>query len=426
MALVGLILTFVVLLLIGVPVAITMFGASLVYILLDPTVHLASVASKAIGGISSYSLLALPLYILTGELMNSLGITQRLFNFPLSLVGHIRGGLAHVNILASMLFAGMSGAAIADTAGLGKIELKVMEDEGYDKGFSAAITAASSTVGPIIPPSNTMVIYAVVAEVSIARLFLGGLLPGLIMGGLMIVYVSLVACKRYNLPTRPRADFRTVVNSTQQAILPLLTPVIIIMGIVTGFTTATEAGAIAVIYALFLGVVYRKLDFSELLETLKRSAYTTIKICFIVTGSAIFGWVVTLAQIPNLAADFLVTAGASKWLVLIIINVGLLFLGCFLSITASILIATPTLVVIADVYNIDLVHLGVLMTLNLTIGLLTPPVGWNLYIVSELAKISFSQMVKSVMPLLIPLLISLLVITYFPQTVIWLPNLLIK
>jgi len=426
MELVALLITFVVLLLLGVPVAMTMFGASIVYIFMDPTLHLANIASRVIGGVSGYSLLALPLYILAGEIMNAAGITKRLFNFPLSLIGHIKGGLAHVNILASMLFAGMSGAAIADTAGLGKIELKAMKDEGYDREFSAAITAASSTVGPIIPPSTTLIVYAVVAEVSVARLFLGGLLPGVIMGILMMLYVHFIATKKYELPARLKADRATRIRGTKAAILPLLTPLIIILGIVSGLTTATEAGAVAVMYSLFLSYLYNRFTFRALLNMLKDSSYTTIKICFIVIASAIFGWVITMAQIPNLVSGFLLDAGISKWLVLIIINIGLLFLGCFLSITSSILIATPTLVVIAQVYHIDLIHLGVLMTLNLTIGLLTPPVGWNLYIISELANIPFSRIVKAVVPLLLPLLIALLVITYVPETVVWLPSILLK
>lgn len=426
MELIALLFTFFILLLLGIPVAMSMFGASFVYILLDPTLSLANVTTKVLSGVSGYSLLSLPLYIMAGEIMNFAGITRRLFNLPLSIVGHIKGGLAHVNILASMLFAGMSGAAMADTAGLGKIELQAMEEEGYDKGFSAAITAASSTVGPIIPPSTTLIIYAVVAEVSVARLFLGGLLPGIIIGLLMMLYVQFIAVKQYELPTRPKAGRKEKLEAIERAILPCLTPIIIILGIVSGITTATEAGAVAVVYSFGLSYYYNRFSFQDFLDILKNSSYTTIKICFIVIASGLFGWVITIAQIPALLSEFLFAAGVSKWLLLILINICLLFLGCFLSITSSILIATPTLIVLASAYNIDLVHLGIIMTLNLTIGLLTPPVGWNLYIVSELAGISFGRMVKSVLPLLIPLLIALILMTYFPQTVLWLPNMLLN
>ncbi len=426
MELMIMLVAFIIFLLMGVPVAMTMLGSSLVYIFLNPTINLANVTTLILKGVSGYSLLALPLYIMAGEIMNSAGITRRLFNLPLSIIGHIKGGLAVVNILASMLFAGMSGAAIADTAGLGKIELQAMEEEGYDRGFSAAITAASSTVGPIIPPSTTLIVYAVVAEVSVARLFIGGFLPGMILGLMMILYVLFIASRQYDFPTRARQDRSEKARAIKEAFFPLLTPLIIILGIVSGITTATEAGAVAVIYTLGLSYYYNRFSLKDFLDILKRSSYTTIKICFIVIASGLFGWVITIAQIPAILSDFLLTVGISKWLLLIIINACLLLLGCFLSITSSILIATPTLVALAAIYNIDLIHLGIIMTLNLTIGLLTPPVGWNLYIVSELAGISFDRMVKSVLPLLIPLFIALLVMTYVPGTVLWLPNLLLK
>jgi tripartite ATP-independent transporter DctM subunit len=318
----------------------------------------------------------------------------------------------------------MSGAAIADTAGLGKIEIEAMREEGYDLGFSAAVTAASSSIGPIIPPSTTMIIYATAAEVSVARLFLGGLLPGILMGVIMMLYVALVATKTYDFPSRPRASGRQKLIAFKEAILPMFAPILIIMGIVTGITTATEAGAVAVIYSTGLCYFYSRPSVSEFKNIIKQAAYTTIQICFIVIASALFGWVITMARVPDLVAGYLFNLGASKWVILALINLCLLFLGCFLSITSAILIATPTLMGLAAIYNIDLVHLGVLMTLNLTIGLLTPPVGWNLYIVSGLANISFERMVKASIPFLIPLFISLLAITYFDQIVLWLPNLI--
>lgn len=421
-----LVITFFILLLLGVPVAMTMLGSSLIYILLDPSIKLANVTTKILNGVSGYSLLALPLYIMVGEIMNSAGITRRLFNLPLAIIGHVKGGLAYVNILASMIFAGMSGAAIADTAGLGKIELQSMKEENYDLGFSAAITAASSTVGPIIPPSTTMIVYAVVAEVSVARLFIGGFLPGIVIGLIMMLYVRVVSARQYNLPTRPKAANAQIIKAVKEAFLPCLTPIIIISGIVTGITTATEAGAVAVVYTLALSYYYNRFSLKDFMLIIKNSVNTTIKICFIVIASSVFGWVITMAQIPALISNFLFSVGIEKWLILILINLLLLFLGCFLSITSSILIATPTLVVLAHAYNIDLVHLGIIMTLNLTIGLVTPPVGWNLYIVSELAGISFNKMVRSVLPFLIPLLISLIIMTYFPATVLWLPGLIFR
>ena len=424
MELIALLVVFGVLMVLGVPVAVTMFGASIVYIMLNDTISLANIATKVLSGVSGQSLLALPLYVMAGEIMNQAGITRKLFNLPMAFIGHIKGGLAHVNILASMLFAGMSGAAIADTAGLGKIEMQAMEEEGYDTGFSAAVTAASSCIGPIIPPSTTMIVYAVAAEVSVARLFMGGLVPGIIMGLLMMAYVYFFSSRKYNLPTREKASAKERVKAVKEAILPCITPVIIILGITTGITTATESGALAVIYSVALCYFYTRFNFKQFVEMIKTAGMTTVQICFIVCASALFGYVVTMARVPDIVADFMFNLGASKWVILLLINICLLFLGCFLSITSAILIATPTLVVLANMYGIDLVHLGVIISLNLTIGLLTPPEGWNLYIVSGLAGISFERMVKSVIPFLIPLIVSLLIITYCDQTVLWLPNLL--
>lgn len=426
MALTLLIVSFGLFLITGLPVAMAMFGSSIVYVLADPSLSISNVASKALNGLDSYSLLALPLYIFAGEIMNGSGVTRRLFNFPLSWIGHVKGGLAHVNVISSMIFAGMSGSAVADAAGLGKIQLKAMKDEGYDTHFSAGIVAAAAMIGPIIPPSTTMVVYAVIAEVSIAKLFIGGLLPGIIMGILMMLYTALVADRKYRFPTRPRSTAADKAKATKEACLSLLTPLIIILGIVSGVVTATEAGAVAVVYALFLYFLYNRFDFSHMLNMFQEGAHTTVKICFIVMGASIFGWVVTFSQIPEMISGFLLGIGVGKWTILLLINIGLLIMGTFLSITSSQLIATPTLVVLAGAYQIDLVHLGVVMTLNLTIGLLTPPVGWVLYIVKDLAELSFNEMVKAILPFLVPLLIALLVITYIPQTVMFLPDLLIK
>ena len=268
-----------------------------------------------------------------------------------------------------------------------------------------------------------MIVWATAAEVSVARLFIGGLLPGIIMAVTMMLYVSLVASRKYAMPTRPKASWRERGVAFKESLLPMLTPAIIIMGIVTGICTATEAGAVACVYSIGLNYYYTRFTFKQLLATLKTAFAMVSKICFIVAASALFGWVITMAQIPALISGFLISVGASKWVVLILINIVLLFMGCFLSITSSILIAAPTLVVLAQMYGIDLIQLGVIVTLNLTIGLLTPPVGWNLYIMTEVAEISFSDMVKATIPMLIPLVISLLIITYIPQAVLWLPNL---
>ena len=422
MALIMLLVVFAILMFLGAPVAITMIGSSLVYILLEPSMNFSNVATKIVTSVTGTSLITLPLFIMAGEIMNSSGVTERLFRFPLTLIGHIRGGLAHVNVLASMLFAGMSGAAIADTAGLGKIEMDIMEKEGYDKGFSAGITAASSTIGPIIPPSNTLVVYAVAVEVSVGRLFMGGILPGVVMGLLLMLYIALVA-KRKNLPKREKATWGERGVALCQAFFPMLTPVILLTGICTGIMTATEAGAICVLYALILNFIYNGFHLKQLQEILTNSFVTMAQICFIVMASGLFGWTITLANLPNMVAEFLYTLGTQRWMILLLINVLLLFMGCFLSINASLMIAAPILVVLAQMYDIDLVHLGIIVTLNLTIGLLTPPVGWNLYIMSSVANISYKDMVKASLPFVVVLFIVLMIITYCEPIVTWLPNL---
>ncbi len=423
MALFALLASFALLMYLGTPVAATMIGSSLVYILVRPDLSLATVATKMVAGISSSSLVSLPLFIMAGEIMNSSGVTKRLFEFPLALIGHVKGGLAHVNILASMLFAGMSGAAIADTAGLGKIEMEAMESEGYETGFSAAITAASSTIGPIIPPSNTMIIYACAAEVSVAKLFMAGMLPGILMGVVLMIYVALVAHTK-GLPTRPKAGGRERLIACKEAVLPCMLPVIIIAGICTGICTATEAGAVAVIYALLLDIFYNGFDLKHLQHVMENAFTTMAQICFIVMASSLFGWAITMAQVPTVIGDFLFSLGTNKWVILLLINLMLLVMGCFLSINATILIVMPVLITLCGMYDISLIHMGVIVTLNLSIGLLTPPVGWNLYIMSGIAKISFAEMVKAVIPSLIALFVSLVIITYCEPLVMFLPNLL--
>lgn len=424
MALIALLISFVVLMIVGTPVAVTMFGSSLLYIFVDSSLSFANVASKVVNGVSGTSLLSLPLFILAGEIMNNGGVTDRLFKFPLALIGHVKGGLAYVNVMASMLFAGMSGSAIADTAGLGKIEMDAMDDAGYEKDFSVAITAASSTIGPIIPPSNTLIVYAVAAEVSVSRLFMGGMIPGVLMGLVLCAYVW-VYSRRHALPAGPRTGMKEKVRAAFEAFFPMLTPVILILGICTGICTATEAGALAVVYATILNCVYeRGLKLKDMKRCLDNAFVTMAQICFIVMASSLFGWVVTLANIPNMVATALYTMGANKYIILLLINLIFLVMGMFLSINASLLIMTPVLVTLAAMYDLSLVHIGIMVTLNLTLGLLTPPVGWNLYIMSAVSGLPFERVVKAIAPTLVALGISLLIITYVPGLVTWLPNML--
>ncbi|MCD8123952.1 MAG: TRAP transporter large permease, partial [Lachnospiraceae bacterium] len=401
----------------GAPVAVTMFGSSLIYIFLEPSLSLANVASKVVNGVTGTSLLSLPLFILAAEIMNNGGVTERLFKFPLAFIGHVKGGLAYVNVLASMLFAGMSGSAIADTAGLGKIEMDAMDNAGYDKEFAVAITASSSSIGPIIPPSNTLIVYAVAAEVSISRLFMGGLIPGCLMGLVLCIYVWLYG-RKHPLPKGERTTAKEKLHATIEAFFPMLTPLILILGICTGVCTATEAGAVAVVYATILNCVYERgfngKDFRRGLDSAK---VTMAQICVIVMASSLFGWTVTLANIPSMVANALYTMGANKYVILLLINIIFLIMGMFLSINASLLIMTPVIVTLASMYDLNLVHLGIMITLNLTLGLLTPPVGWNLYIMTTVSGLPFERVVKAVLPALFALFAALLLITYVPGLV---------
>ncbi len=422
MALTVMVVFFLILMFVGCPIAFSMGLSSLLYILVTGSFSPTILVQRMADAPQSLPLLAIPFFILAGQLMNTGGVTNRLFDFAKSLISHIKGGLAYVNVLASMLFAGMSGSAVADAGGLGAVEIKVMVEEGYDKDFSAAVTAASSTIGPIIPPSIMMVVYGAMAEVSVGRLFVGGFIPGIMMGLFLMAYIHHIARKR-NFPVHRRAPFRNVLKTFLSAFPSLLTPAILLGGILFGVATPTEVGAIAAGYALLLGIAYREIRLKNVIQTLKDAVALTASITFVLAASNIFGWIIIVENIPDMATNFLLHAIRHPILVLFIINVVLLILGCLINPTAIQIMMTPLLVAIASGMGLDLVHLGVIMVFNLSIGLITPPVGWCLYIVSELAKVPISQVTKAILPFIFVLIACLLVITQFPGTVTFLPNL---
>lgn len=416
MAFAALMVVFVFFLAIGAPVAIAMGLASAAYILLGdvaPAIYIFSMV-ESLGGIT---LLAIPFFVLAGEIMNVGGITKRIFSFATLLVGHIRGGLAHVNIVASMFFAGISGSAVADTAGLGRIEIKAMVNAGYSRPFSAAVTAASSCIGPIIPPSILLVLYGSMTEVSIPALFIGGLVPGLALGLFMMVYVYFAAGREGVAPS-PRANLKMIVVSFMRNAPPLATPFVILGGLVLGIVTPTEAGVIAIVYAIIVATVYGEMNWSNLGKMLEEALVTTTQIMFILGMSSLFGWLVTTEQIPQALAQFFGMHDHGAIIFLAVINILLLLLGTFMSLTSILVIFTPTLVGMGTTLGIDPVHLGVVMILNLTIGLITPPVGWCLYIVTEIAEIRFIDTARAIMPFLIPIIAALILVTYVPQLVL--------
>lgn len=410
----------------GVPVAISLAASSLLYVLIDGGVPDIVVMHRMVNGVDSFPLLAVPFFILAGNLMNTAGITNRIFDFAKACVGWMRGGLGHVNVGASVVFAGMSGAAVADAGGLGTIEIKAMRDAGYEPGFSVGITAASSTIGPIVPPSLPMVIYGVVASASIGQLFAAGFIPGLLMALALMIMVAWYA-RRRGYPRDKSFSVSFLGSSFARAFLSLLTPVIIVGGILGGIFTPTEAAIAASAYALLLGVVvYRTLTWPRLLRVSFDTIETTAIVLLIVAGASIFAWILTSNRVTEHFAAAILTVTENPYLILLMINVILLIVGCFMETIAAITILVPVLLPIVVKVGIDPVHFGVIMVLNLMIGLLTPPVGMVLYVLSRVAKVPFETCVAATAPFLVPLVIVLLLVTFIPALSMFLPTLIYR
>ena len=421
MALTILFVLLAVLLVIGVPVAVSLAVASLVYIMIDGLPEVVLVHNM-INGIDSFPLLAIPFFILAGHLMNTAGITTKIFAFARALVGWMHGGLGHVNVGASIIFAGMSGAAVADAGGLGNVEIKAMRDAGYDTDFSVGITAASSTIGPIIPPSLPLVIFGVMASASIGELFAAGLIPGLLMALSLMIMVAIYS-RRRSYPRDAAFDSRRLWVTFKGAFFPLLTPVIVVGGIVTGAFTPTEAAVAAVAYALFLGrAIYRSLNWRHLVRVSIDTIETSAAILMIVAAATIFAWILTANQVATLLGDSLLDLTENKYILVMIIMAMVLLIGMFMETIAAITILVPVLLPIAAKVGLDPVHLGIIVILNLMIGLLTPPVGMVLYVLADVAGVRFEQCVKATMPFLVPLVTVLLLIAFFPQIALWLPT----
>ena len=417
-------ITFVILLLVGVPISISI-GASAVLGCLVLDYPMMVIGQKMVTGIDSYLLIAIPLFILAGNLMNAGKITDKIFSFAKELVGWIPGGLGHANVVASIIFAGMSGSAAADAGGLGTIEMEAMTKNGYDDDFSGAVTAASSVIGPIFPPSIPLIIYGATASVSVAKLFMGGVLPGLLMGVALMVLVFLFAIK-YKFERHP---FRlaALVRQFFGSILSLITPLIILAGFTTGWFTPTEASSIAVAYSLIIAlIVYRTMDWKTFTDCLLESAITSANTLFIIGTSTLFTYVLVKEGASTEIASFILGISQNPAVILFIINVVLLILGMFMEPGAILTLMLPVLLPIVKDLNIDLVHFGVVMVLNLMIGQVTPPFGVCLFIISDVAKIKLDRLYKSILPFLIPLVVVLLMCTYIPGIVTWLPNMLVK
>jgi tripartite ATP-independent transporter DctM subunit len=378
---------------------------------------------QVLEGVNNPALLAVPFFIMAGNLMNAVGMTDKIFRFAATLVGHFRAGLAQVNVLASLIFAGISGAAVADCAGLGTIEIKAMKDQGYPGPFSAAITVVSSVVGPIIPPSIPLVIYAFLSETSVARLFLGGVVPGFLIGLALMMFNRYLSIKQ-DFPRLPRASLRQIAGSAVDGIAALVAPGIILTAILTGMTTASEAGVLACAYTLLLGVIYRNIDLKGLWAAITDTMLITSVIMIIIGFSQVMGWLLAIEQIPQRLADSVLLVTESKHVFLALLLVFLLVIGCFVEGVPAKLILVPMLLPVIDRFGIDRIHFGLIITNALLIGIATPPMGIGLYIVAEVGSEKFEDVVVAVIPFMIPLILMLILITYVPALTLWLPNLM--
>lgn len=414
---------FLILMICGVPIAFSLSISAIVTAVATGQFAATAIIHRMIGNSSSYTLLAIPFFILAAKLMNTGGITRKIFRCCSAWVGWVPGGLGHANVLASIVFSGMSGSAVADAGGLGQIEVDAMIDEGFDPDFSAAVTAASATIGPIIPPSIPMVVYGMMTEVPVGTLFIAGFLPGLLLAVATSILVYGVAKKKH-YPVH-KFDFHEAMVSTKEAFLSLLTPVIIIGGIWTGIFSPTEAACVAVLYALFLSViVYRELTLKDIYAAIQQTVADSAGILVIICGAAAFSWLVTMMGMTNALAQMLTSLTSNKYIMLLILNIAFLIIGMFMEALAVMTITIPFLIPLMQSFAINPVHLGVVLVLNLMIGLCTPPVGTSLFICAKTANISIERMYKAILPFLIPLVIVLLMITYIPGIVTFLPSLM--
>jgi TRAP-type C4-dicarboxylate transport system permease large subunit len=455
---------FLLLMVLGVPVAISMVAASLAYLAVHGGAPDVIVAQRMIAGVESFPLLAVPFFILAGNLMNIAGVTGRIYAFAVDLVGWMRGGLAQVNIIGSVIFSGMSGTAIADAAGIGTIEIKAMKDHGYPIEVAVGVTAASATLGPIIPPSLPFVIYGMMANVSIGSLFLGGVIPGVLMTLLMMITVAVFA-RIYGWGSDTAFELRKIASALTEivvvllfpigvyllqkvglsqnaaifaalgvvlaldyiykfsAVMALMTPVILIGGMTLGWFTPTEAAVAAVMWSLFLGLVrYRSMTMRALAKATFDTIETTASVLFIVTAASIFAWLLTVSQAATTLSTLIFSITDNKYVFLVLVNLLMLFVGCFLDTIAAITILVPILLPIVLKLGIDPVHFGLIMTLNLMIGLLHPPLGMVLFVLSRVAKLSVERTTMAILPWLVPLFAALLAITFIPEITLWLPR----
>lgn len=420
--------SFFLMVMLAVPIAFAMGLAVVLAILWQGSLPLTLMAQRTLVGADSYALLAIPFFILAGNLMNLGGITTRIIDLAMSMVGRFKGGLALTSVMASMIFSGLSGSAAADASALGKVLIPAMKRQGYSPGFAAALMASACVNGPIIPPSIPLVIYglSVGKGVSIIALFLGGLIPGLLLGVALMISAYWIS-RRRDYPVTARVPLREIPGRALPAIPALLMPVIILVGVTGGVVTVTESATVAVLYALLVGLfVYRQLRIKDLWPILVQTALDTALVMFIIALSAGFGWLLAVSGLTRQLADAIAAVSQNPLVILMLINLLLLVIGIFMEPLPALLILIPVLVPVVSAVGIDLVHFGLVMVFNLCLGLLTPPVGILLYICANFAGIKMEEVVRELTPFFVAGVVVLLLITVFPQTVLWLPQQLLQ
>jgi len=461
--------SFLALLLLGLPVALSMALSSLFFILFDGSNPPFVLLHRMVSGVDSFPLLAVPFFIYAGNLMNIAGVTNRIYAFALAAVGWLKGGLGHVNVVGSVIFSGMSGSAIAEAAGLGSIQIKAMNERGYPIEFAVGVTAASATLGPIIPPSIPFVIYGMMSNVSIGALFLGGVMPGMVMTVLLMATVFYYTWRNkwdadapFAMSTLGKAIVELLIVTSSgvlmfkiqewtewpvlvaafvvigplciidwwlkfSAVMALMTPMLLIGGMLTGLFTPTEAAVAACVWALFLGFVrYRTMTLKSFAKATFETVETTTSVLFIVASASIFGWLLTVTKVADALTNGILSITSEKWVFLILVNILILIVGSFIDSLAAITILVPILMPLLIKFGVDPVHFGVIMTLNLMIGLLHPPLGMVLYVLSRISKLSVERTTMAILPWLVPLMAALLLITFIPDITLWLPHMLMK
>jgi tripartite ATP-independent transporter DctM subunit len=415
---------FVLLLFLRMPVSIAI-GLSTIPPLMLMDRDLALLPQFMLKGVNSVALLSVPFFILAGNLFSALGLGRRIWDFARTMVGHFRGGLAHVMVLSNMIFAGISGSALADAAGLGALGIPEMERSGYRRKFAAAVTLCSSVIGPMIPPSINLIIYGVIAQVSIGKLFLAGVIPGIVIGVSMMIFIWIMAVYgREPMPVAPRANVKERTKAFYAGLPAMAVPVIVVAGMSTGAISPTEVGIVAAAYALLLGLVYREATLRDVYASVKESANQSINIMFIIAVSTVAGWIFTYEGTAQKVAEWLFTLTTDKTALLLIINLFLLLLGCLLEPIPLLILVAPILIPVVKQLGVDLIQFGIIMNLNITIGIITPPMGIGLYVMTRVSGVRFEDLVRSCAPLMIPLLFALLLFTYVPWLSLWLPSVL--